>query len=272
MKAEAIAPTKKLASQKFTLPGWFYTWGLLIVFLIVWEAITKFAEIPAYILPSFSDVVRSIVKNASLLATHTGKTLYVVFLSYAVSILLGIPLAVLISYSPIMERVLYAPMVAINSIPKIALAPLFVVWFGLGLVPTVLIAVLVAFFPIVINTVVGLTTTDKEMIYLARSLGASPNQIFFKIRLPRALPNIFAGLKVAIALVIVGAITGEFIGSDEGLGYLLLVAGGRLETTLVFADILILSAIGILSFNIIDWVERLALPWHRNKVKELNNA
>jgi NitT/TauT family transport system permease protein len=146
--------------------------------------------------------------------------------------------------------------------PKVAVAPLFLVWFGFGLLPKVLIAFLIAFFPVVISTAVGLASIEPEKIYLARSMGFGATATFFKFRLPNALPAIFGGLKISITLAVVGAVVGEFVGGDAGLGYLLMVANGSMDTRLLFAGIVALTVLGVVLFLLVELAERLAIPRH----------
>jgi NitT/TauT family transport system permease protein len=146
--------------------------------------------------------------------------------------------------------------------PKVAVAPLLLVWFGFGLLPKVLIAFLIAFFPIVINTAVGLASIEPDKIQLARSMGFGATATFFKIRLPAALPSIFGGLKISITLAVVGAVVGEFVGGDAGLGYLLMVANGSMDTQLLFAGIVALTILGVALFLLVELAERLAIPRH----------
>jgi NitT/TauT family transport system permease protein len=181
---------------------------------------------------------------------------------FVLSVVIGIPLATVIVFSRFAERMLYPPMIASQAIPKVAIAPLFVVWMGFGVMPKIWIAFLIAFFPVVIDTVVGLRSVQPEMLQLGRSMGGGTLRVFLKLRLPNALPNIFAGLKVAIALAVVGAITGEFVGSQSGLGYLLTSASGQMDTALVFAVLVVISVIATLLFMIIEAVEKLVIPWH----------
>ena len=148
---------------------------------------------------------------------------------------------------------------------KVAIARLSVVWFGFGLLPKVMIAFLIAFFPIVIDTTVGLRSIDPAMLHLARSMEASELQIFWKVRLPNGLPSFFGGLKVAVTLALIGAVVGEFVGSSDGLGYVLISATGNIDTPLVFSTILLMSAIGIVLFGALELFERLATPWHRSR-------
>ena len=145
------------------------------------------------------------------------------------------------------------------------MAPLFIIWFGFGIFPKILITFLLSFFPVVIDSIVGFTSLHIEAVYLARSMGASNKDFFFKVQLPNALPNIFAGIKMAMAFSTVGAVVGEFVGSSEGLGYLLLVANGDLNTQLLFACLLVLSTIGLVFYYIIELIEKVSIPWHISK-------
>jgi NitT/TauT family transport system permease protein len=178
------------------------------------------------------------------------------------SVVVGITLAVMISISRVFEKSLYPLLVGSQAIPKLALAPLFVVWFGFGLLPKVLMTFLIAVFPIVVSTVQGLASVETELEYLARSMGLGQYRTFRMIRLYRALPAIFAGLKVAITLAVVGAVVGEFVGSDRGLGTLLLRAIGMVNTPLLFAALFVLTVLGVVLFACIELLERLAIPWH----------
>ena len=183
-------------------------------------------------------------------------------LGFALSIVIGIPLALAIFLWPAFSRSILPLLVSSQAMPKVAVAPLFLVWFGFGLLPKVLIAFLIAFFPVVINTAVGLASIEPEKIYLARSMGFGATATFFKIRLPNALPAIFGGLKISITLAVVGAVVGEFVGGDAGLGYLLMVANGSMDTQLLFAGIVALTVLGVALFLLIEFAERLAIPRH----------
>ncbi|MBO0753524.1 MAG: ABC transporter permease, partial [Bradyrhizobiaceae bacterium] len=176
------------------------------------------------------------------------------------SIVVAVPLGIAIVYSPLVERILYPFLIASQAVPKVALAPILVVWFGFGLLPKVLIAFFIAFFPIVVNTVAGMSRTPADMIHLMRSLGASSPQILLRVQLPSASPFIFAGIKVAAAFAVVGAIVGEFIAANGGLGYLQLVADNNLQIPLLFATLVVLSVMGIALFYFVALVEMLILP------------
>jgi NitT/TauT family transport system permease protein len=158
-------------------------------------------------------------------------------------------------------------MVSLQTIPKVALAPILVMWLGYGILPKVMVAFLISFFPIVISAVVGMRSAEKEMIYLVQSMGANELTTFLKIRLPKALPSIFGGLKVGMGQAVVGATVGEFIAAEQGLGYLQLISQVRLDTALLFAAVVVLSLLGVLLFNIVAWAERLALPWNRMRTE-----
>jgi NitT/TauT family transport system permease protein len=194
-------------------------------------------------------------------------TLQEVILGFGLSVCVGIPLAILIVYSRLFERVAFPLMVSLQTIPKVALAPILVMWLGYGIMPKVMVAFLISFFPIVISSVVGMRSAEKEMIYLVRSMGAGEIKTFLKIRLPNALPNIFAGLKIGIGQAVVGATVGEFIAAERGLGYLQLIAQVRLDTPLLFAAVVVLSLMGVLLFQVVALIERIAIPWNRARTE-----
>jgi NitT/TauT family transport system permease protein len=230
--------------------------------LAIWDVAVRVFKIPGHLVPSPEQVFGAGMKNLSSIGAHSLWTVFAVLLGFALAAIFAVSLAIVIVLSPTMERIIYPPMVAIQSIPKIALAPLFVVWFGFGVVPKVAVAFLICFFPVVVDTIVGLRNTDPALIQLARSMGAGPRKIFLKLRLPGALPSLFGGLKVASALAVVGALTGEFIGSDTGLGYLLISASGMLNTALLFAILVVLSLLATAFFYAIEVLERFLIPWH----------
>lgn len=236
--------------------------GSILLMVLVWDLACRIFSIPEYLVPSPAKVFAVAVEQWRSLAMQTVWTTLAILGGFVAAAVVAIPLAMLIVTSPTLERLLYPPMVATQSIPKIALAPLFVVWFGFGVWPKVAVAFLIAFFPIVVDTIVGLRSIDPGMIQLARSMGASKTRIFLKMRLPHALPSIFGGLKVASTLAVVGALTGEFIGSDRGLGYVLVQASGMLNTPLLFATLVVLSVLAMVLFYLVELAERWLIPWH----------
>lgn len=250
--------------RRWVAPLW-----TVVATLVLWEVVVVGLKVPEYLLPAPSEIAAAFRQEWSYLLLHTGVTLYEILWGFVAAALVSIPLAMLIVYSPVFERSVYPLLVASQSVPKIAIAPLLIFWAGLGLFPKILVAFLIAFFPIVIDTVVGLRSVEPEMLHLARSMGARERKVFLKIRLPNALPNVFAGLKVAVTLAVVGAIVGEFIQADQGLGYALLQANAMLNTKLSFAAIAILAVIGIVLFLVVDWIERLCIPWHASRRSDL---
>jgi NitT/TauT family transport system permease protein len=235
---------------------------VVIALLALWETATRAFGVPEFILPPPSRIARSLVQYAPVIFNHGLISTWEILLGFALSIAVGVPLALAIFLWPPFARSVYPLLVSSQAVPKAAIAPLFVVWFGFGLLPKVLIAFLIAFFPIVISTAVGLGSIEPEKIQLARSMGFGAGRTFFSIRLPSALPAIFGGLKIAITLAVVGAIVGEFVGGDAGLGYLLLQANGSMDTPLLFAGLVGLTLIGVVLFLLVELAERLAIPWH----------
>ena len=237
--------------------------GVFAAVFALWEIAVRALGIPDYILPAPSVIIAKIVVSWQLLLSNAIVTLQEILLGFGLSVLVAIPLAVAVVYSGIFERVAFPFMVSLQTIPKVALAPILVMWLGYGILPKVMVAFLISFFPIVINSVIGMRSAEKEMIYLVQSMGAGGLTTFLKVRLPKALPAIFGGLNVGMGQAVVGATVGEFIAAESGLGYLQLVSQVRLDTPLLFAAVVVLSLLGVLLFNLVGWTERLALPWSR---------
>jgi NitT/TauT family transport system permease protein len=237
--------------------------AIVVVIFALWELAVWLFAVPDYVLPSPSVIIAKIYSAWHLLLTNAVVTAQEIVLGFGMSVVLGIPLAVAVVYSRIFERVAFPFMVSLQTIPKVALAPILVMWLGYGIMPKVMVAFLISFFPIVISSVVGMRSAEKEMIYLVQSMGASELTTFIKIRLPKALPSIFGGLKVGMGQAVVGATVGEFIAAEQGLGYLQLIAQVRLDTPLLFAAVVVLSILGVVLFNLVAWVEQILLPWNR---------
>jgi len=233
-----------------------------LVGLIAWEFASHAGYIPPYVLPSPVNVVRRFAELWQLLLKESLVTLQEILLGFGLSVLVGIFLAVALVSSRTFNRTVYSLLVASQVIPKVAIAPIFIVWFGFGLTPKVLIAFLVAFFPVTIDTVVGLRSVATEKLYVARAAGANAWQLFWLVRLPSALPSIFGGMKVSITLAVAGAIVGEFVAAESGIGRLLLSANGNMDIPLLFAGVLALSVMGFLLFLVVEGFERMMLPWH----------
>ena len=235
--------------------------GALVGALVAWEVAIRAFHIPNFIMPAPSAIVGEGWEWRYRFLGHAWVTLYETLGGFALSILVGVPLAVLIVYSPMLRSALYPLIVLAQSVPKIAIAPVLLLILGHGEIPKVIVAFLVAFFPVVVDTAPGLAATPPELLDLSRSYRASPFKTFLKVRLPMALPFFFAGAKVAITLSVIGAVVGEFVGSDQGLGYVILSATSYWKTELAFSSMVLLSVMAILLFGAVELVERLVCPW-----------
>lgn len=251
--------------QRVLLSAWVRPVLLVVVLLVLWDLTIRLFRIPPYLIPSPWSVVQQLVAEWPRLLKESIPTTYAALGGFALSIAFGIPMALVIAYSRTVESFVYPLLVFSQSVPKIAIAPLFVVWFGFGIIPKVIAAFMLGFFPIVVSTVVGFKSVDPDMLDLARSMKSGRLETFMRISFPQALPSIFAGLKVSITLAVVGAVVGEFVGSNSGIGYLLQIANGNFDLPLMFAALTVLSAIGVLLFVAIDVVERLMIPWHASQ-------
>ena len=245
-------------------PGW-----LIVILIVLWDLGIRVFKIPPYLVPNPLSVVKTLFSEWPMLMREALPTLYATLGGFALSALIGVPIAMWIAYSRVVESFVYPLLVFSQSIPKVAIAPLFVVWFGFGVVPKVIAAFLLGFFPVVVSTVQGFKSVEPDVIDLARSMGAGPFKIFLKFRLPQAMPAIFSGLKVSVTLAVVGAVVGEFVGSNSGLGYVLQKANGTFDLPLMFAGLVILSMIGVLLFLVIELVERWLMPWHASQRHDL---
>jgi NitT/TauT family transport system permease protein len=234
----------------------------LALLILLWQVAVVVVKPAPYLLPSPVAVANALVSNISMLLYHTGITAFETLLAFLLSIAIALPLAFLIARYRWFEDSVYPLLVMSQAVPKVALAPLILVWLGFGLRTNVLVGVLMAFFPVVISGVVGLKSVPKDMILLGRTMGLSSTDMYRKIYLPSALPSIFGGLKVCVTLAVVGAVVGEFVGSDRGLGYFILLSSGQLQTALMFAALFLLVLIGVLSFSIVQWIETRVMPWH----------
>jgi len=243
---------------------------LIGLLLILWEAVVVVFRIPPYLIPAPWDVVVQLVTEWPKLLRESLVTTYATLGGFGLSIAFGIPMALMIAYSRTVESFVYPLLVFSQSVPKVAIAPLFVVWFGFGIIPKVIAAFLLGFFPIVVSTVVGFKSVEHDMLDLARSMKATKLQVFLRISFPQALPSIFAGLKVSVTLAVVGAVVGEFVGSNSGIGYVLQIANGNFDLPLMFAALTVLSLIGVLLFAAVDLVERLTIPWHASHRDEFH--
>lgn len=239
---------------------------LIGVLLAAWWFVSaRELLLPQYLLPTPDQVWEKTVEEWAYLLENTYVTLYETVIGFVLASLLGLGTAILIVYSSTMEKTLYPIVLFAQVIPKIAIAPLLIAWWGTGLGPKITLAVLIAFFPVVIAGVTGLRSTDPELLDLSATMGAGKWKTFRKIRFPNALPHLMAGEKVAVTLAVVGAVVGEFVGADAGLGRVLLQANGNLDGALLFADLFLMSLIGIVLFILVEIAEALLIPWHASR-------
>ena len=237
--------------------------AVLFTLLAVWEVAVHLNDTPRWMMPAPTDIAQSFRDDWGMLMMHTRVTLTEVLIGFGIAVAAGLLTGIAIDSSRIVERALYPLLIASQTIPMVVLAPLFLIWFGYGLLPKVLITALVAYFPLAVNTVDGLKSTDRELLKLMVSMGARPWQIFRLAKVPSALPLIFSGARISVAFSVIGAVFGEFVGAKAGLGYLMDRSAPQFETSRVFACIVILAVMGVSLFLIVSLVERLALPWRR---------
>jgi NitT/TauT family transport system permease protein len=237
----------------------------VLVLVAAWLWVTAQELVPPFILPSPQATVDTAVEHSAYLLQHTGVTTLETILGFVIAFIVGELVAVLMIYSKSLEKTMYPLILFAQVIPKIAIAPLFVVWLGFGLEPKVVVAVLMAFFPIVISGMAGLKSVDPEILELTSTMGANPLKTFWKIRLPASLPQLLSGLKVAATLAVTGAVVGEFVGANEGLGYVILQANGNIDTAMLFAALIIMSLLGVLLFAVIQVAEWFLIPWHASR-------
>ncbi|MSP89601.1 MAG: ABC transporter permease [Alphaproteobacteria bacterium] len=238
-----------------------YPAATFAILLIAWQVLVGVFNVPEYILPVPTDFLARFVEARQLLWTHTLVTSQEILLGFGAATVISVPFALLIVSVPLLERCIYPVVVFFQLVPKIAIAPLFIVWFGFGLFPKVLLTFLLCFFPILVDSMTGFRALDERLLYITRSMGATRWQTFRYVRLPAAMPFIFSGLKISIVLAATGAIVGEFVGANSGLGYLLLRGSSYLDMTLIFAVLVALSAVGLLFSYAVQASERLVMPW-----------
>ena len=244
---------------------WLGPLATFVALVVLWDVATRVFDWEPWLVPPPADVAEALWDYRALLPEHTWVTVWESLAGFALAIAVGIPLGGLIAYSRLMELTVYPILLGLNAVPKIAIAPILILWMGFGPGPKILVAFLLCVFPIVIATATGLKQTPVELVELARSLCASEWQTFRRFRFPSALPEIFIGLKVAISLAVIGAVIGEFVGASEGLGWVIVNSGANVNTSLAFAAMAILAAVSVVLFYAIALVERLIVPWARHR-------
>ena len=239
-------------------------WPLLsgAIGLVLWEGLVRLFKVPVFILPAPSQVIVTIVEQWWYLLSQLAITTFAAGLGLIMAVVFGLAAGAAITASRLVDRMLTPWLVIAHAVPKVVIAPLFLVWFGFGLQSEMFFVVAFTFFPVIVNTVTGLKSADPEQILMVRAMGATPTQVLRKIQFPSALPSICAGIKLAVTLAPVGAVIGEFVASNKGLGHLLIRAVGDMDTPLAFAAVTVFSIFGVLLWRLAEWGERRVLPWH----------
>jgi NitT/TauT family transport system permease protein len=244
-----------------TVPDAVLALGLMAVVTIVWELTIRLFHVPTFVLPAPSAIIRSLIISRAQLASATKSTSLEIVLGFVFAAATGIAVALLIVRFERFGRALYPLIVLFQNVPKVALAPIFILWFGFDLAPKVVLIVVIAFFPVAIDMLAGLQSVDPSFVALMRSVGASRTKILLRVRIPHSLPHLMAGLKVAITFSVIGAIVGEFAGANRGLGYVIEFASTQLDTPLIFSALLVVSVLGLAFYYVVELVERLLVPW-----------
>ncbi|MEO1103215.1 MAG: ABC transporter permease [Pseudomonadota bacterium] len=229
--------------------------------ILLWEAVCRVFEIKKFVLPAPSMIAESLWTWHSVILMHAAQTLYTTLIGFVLAVVGGLMLGVAVGYSRFLYKALYPILIAFNSVPKVAIVPILVIWFGIGTVPAVITAFMLSFFPIVVNVAAGLATVEPEMEDVLRSLGASRRDIFWKVGLPRSMPYFFASLKIAITLALVGSVISETIASNSGIGYLMLNASSRFDVPLVFAGLVVVAAMGVAIYAVFASFENRFTGW-----------
>jgi NitT/TauT family transport system permease protein len=249
--------------------------GVLVVFAVLfllWEFAVHLFGIKEYLLPPPSKVWTEFMKRYTVVMPSAWVTLQEIIWGYLLAVAVSVPIALVVARSAFIEHAVYPVIVFLQIIPKIAIAPLFIIWFGFGFAPKILLVFLLSFFPIVVSSIAGFKSADREVMDFARTTGASAWRLFFRIELPQALPHVFTGLKVGAALAATAAVVAEFVASDKGLGYLLLQYNGNIDTPMVFATIVLLSLLGLAVYYVVEIVERIAIPRHVSQQQSAADA
>jgi NitT/TauT family transport system permease protein len=243
------------------LPDWVLALGLAAFVTVSWEAAIRVFRVPTFVLPAPSAVMRSLIENWAQLASATESTALEILLGFVLAAITGIAVALVIVRFDRFGRALYPLVVLFQNVPKVALAPIFILWFGFDLAPKVALIVVIAFFPVAIDMLVGLQSVEPSFVALMQSVGASRSKILLDVRIPHSLPHLMAGLKVAITFSVIGAIVGEFAGASRGLGYMIQFASTQLDTPLIFAALLVVSVLGLAFYYVVELAERMLVPW-----------
>jgi NitT/TauT family transport system permease protein len=234
---------------------------LTAVLLLAWELLVHLFDVQSFVLPAPSSIAQTLVHQQALLLGAAGTTAVEVSVGFLLSTLVGIAVAIVIERFAVFGRALYPLVVLFQTVPKVALAPIIVLWFGYALTAKVVLIVAIAFFPVTLDMLAGMHSVDRSLIALMRSVGASRGEILWRVQVPASLPHLLSGLKIAITLSVIGAIVGEFAGASGGLGYVIQFASSQLDAPLVFAALVEISVLGLAFYYLIEALEHRAAPW-----------
>ena len=247
---------------------WFLPFSILLLGLLTWEITVRLADTPRWMLPPPTAIAGSFRDDRALLFANARVTLLEILLGFGCALVAGVAVGIAIASSRMLERAFYPIIIASQTIPMVALAPLLLIWLGYGLTPKVIVTALVCFFPIAVSAVDGLRSVDREVIAMLRTFGANRWTRFRLASVPAALPSLFSGIRIAITFSVIGAVFGELVGASEGLGYLMQRAAAQFQTARVFAALFILAGMGVGLFALATVVERLVLPWRRYLIED----
>ncbi|MGA2940466.1 MAG: ABC transporter permease [Xanthobacteraceae bacterium] len=235
--------------------------GLMVFVTVAWELAIRLFHVPTFVLPAPSAIVRQLIESRARLASAAMSTAVEIFLGFMLASLTGIVIALVVVRFERFGRALYPLIVLFQNVPKVALAPIFILWFGFDLAPKIVLIVVIAFFPVTIDMLAGLQSVEPSFVALMESVGASRGKILMRVRIPHSLPYLMAGLKVAITFSVIGAIVGEFAGANQGLGYVIEFASTQLDTPLIFAALVVVSVLGLAFYYLVELAERMLVPW-----------
>ena len=270
LSAESFQPSPKNNRSKGMRTIRRIAWNLLppltfVAMVGLWWVAVELFKIPSYLLPGPGGVFSRLVTDTAVLWTHSKVTLTEILLGFGITVVMAIPLGLLIALSPLAKQLVYPPIVLMQLVPKIAVAPLFLVWLGFGIESKVLLTVLMTFFPLLLASISGFQILDDRLLYLTKSMGATRWQTFRYLRFPAALPVIFSGIKTSATIAATAAIVAEFVGANRGLGYVLLRGTSTMDIELVFAVLVVLTIVGIGINYIVEFCEWAMTPWQRAK-------
>jgi NitT/TauT family transport system permease protein len=256
-----VARDVRSERQRKPIPDAVLALGLMVAVTVAWELAIRFFKVPTFVLPAPSAIFRQLIESRVRLASAAMSTAVEISLGFVLASLTGVAIALVIARFERFGRALYPLIVLFQNVPKVALAPIFILWFGFDLAPKIVLIVVIAFFPVAIDMLAGLQSVEPSFVALMESVGAGRGKILLRVRIPHSLPYLMAGLKVAITFSVIGAIVGEFAGANQGLGYVIEFASTQLDTPLIFAALVVVSVLGLAFYYLVELAERVLIPW-----------